>query len=160
MSSPSSNTIPSGSTIFSLSMLIILSLRQQCQRRKVNLLSLMSEIFSTSAASTASNQKVLKRISSQESLSAYWEKRDGENVFLEEVLGSEALQWVKDKNDKCLSSLGDPTQNPLYDPVLSILESKDKIPQLRKIGSYYYNFWTDEVGSFASFLSKLTILCM
>ena len=143
MSSPSQSTLPSGGALFSVSMLIVLSLRQQCRRRNKNLLSLISELASSTKPS---KEKVLNRISSTESLSSYWEKRDGESVYLEDVLGSEALQWVRDKNDKCISSLGDPTQDPLYDPVLSILESKDKIPQLRKVGNYYYNFWTDEVS--------------
>jgi prolyl oligopeptidase len=141
MSSPSQSLVPSGSAIFAISSMIFLSLRKACYRRNVNVVTLISQICSSSAAT---KEKVLDKISSDESLTSYWESRDGENVFLEDVLGNEALQWVKDKNQKCVASLGNPEEDPLYAPVLSILESKDKIPHLRKIGSQYYNFWTDE----------------
>mmetsp|Transcript_17411 Transcript_17411/g.29182 ORF Transcript_17411/g.29182 Transcript_17411/m.29182 type:complete len:778 (+) Transcript_17411:56-2389(+) len=137
----STSLVPSGSTIFAISSMIFLSLRKACYRRNVNVLTLISQLCS---ASNPTKQKVFAKISSGESLATYWEKRDGENVYLEEVLGNEALQWVNDKNQKCIAALGDPTEDPLYPSVLSILESKDKIPHLRKIGSYYYNFWTDE----------------
>jgi prolyl oligopeptidase len=36
--------------------------------------------------------------------------------------------------------------DPLYEKVLSILDSKEKIPHVRKIGEYYYNFWQDSVN--------------
>lgn len=120
--------------------MIFLSIRKACYGRNVNVFKLISQICSSPVAIKA---KILSKISSRESLPTYWEKRDGENVFLEEVLGTEALQWVNNKNQKCLESLGDPKNDPLYPSVLSILDSKDKIPHLRKIGSFYYNFWTD-----------------
>lgn len=141
MSSSTTSLLPSGSTIFAISSMIFLSLRKACYKRNVNVLTLLSQVCS---ASTATKKEVLNKIASGQSLASYWEKRDGENVFLEEVLGNEALQWVNDKNKKCIESLGDPKEDSLYPKVLSILESKDKIPHLRKIGSHYYNFWTDE----------------
>lgn len=70
-------------------------------------------------------------------------EKDGEHTWLEEVEGESALTWVKDNNEKCLSELGDPTFKASYQRVLSILDSKEKIPQPRKIGAYYYNFWQD-----------------
>jgi prolyl oligopeptidase len=75
---------------------------------------------------------------------AYWEKRQGEHSWLEEVLGEKALEWVKTQNAKTVAFLGDPTGTPLYDRVLGILTSKDKIPYIRKIGDKYYNFWQDK----------------
>ena len=83
---------------------------------------------------------------SRDPLIGHWEQRDGEHSFLEEVLGEEALTWVKKSNDDCLSALGDPEADPLYADVLAILDSKDKIPYVRKIGNMYYNFWQDEVN--------------
>jgi prolyl oligopeptidase len=43
-----------------------------------------------------------------------------------------------------VGTLGSPESNPLYQRILSILDSKDKIPHVRKIGDFYYNFWQDE----------------
>ena len=59
-----------------------------------------------------------------------WMAKDGEHAWLEEVEGEEALAWVTERNAKALEALGDPTGTPLYERVLSILDSKDKIPQV------------------------------
>lgn len=42
--------------------------------------------------------------------------------------------------------LGDPSEHPLYKRLLSIYESDDKIPYVRKIGVSVYNFWTDSIN--------------
>ncbi|KAK3261375.1 hypothetical protein CYMTET_29712, partial [Cymbomonas tetramitiformis] len=76
-------------------------------------------------------------------LQARWMEKDGEHAWLEEVEGESALTWVKDINANCLSELGDPASKASYQRVLSILDSKEKIPHPRKIGEYYYNFWQD-----------------
>ena len=60
------------------------------------------------------------------------------------VMGEKALSWVKTENAATLAKLGDPAASPLYDRILSILESKEKIPYVRKIGDLYYNFWQVE----------------
>jgi prolyl oligopeptidase len=75
---------------------------------------------------------------------AYWESRDHENSHLEEVLGEKALNWVKEKNALCFSSFGNPEVTSTYPKVLSILESKEKIPSVEKIGNHLYNFWKDD----------------
>jgi len=62
---------------------------------------------------------------------------------LEEVEGEKALEWVKQENDIALAALGDPKSTELYTRVLSILDSKEKIPHVRKIGPHLYNFWQD-----------------
>ena len=79
---------------------------------------------------------------------AFWSEREraAENVFLEEVEGKEAMGWVKSRNRRILESFGDPKEELLYTKVLSIFESKDKIPHIRKIGGFYYNFWIDGVN--------------
>lgn len=77
-------------------------------------------------------------------LIGYWEGRDGEHAYLEEVMGKRALSWVEGSNSDCLQALGDPKEHPLYSEVLAILESKDKIAHVSKIGEHYYNFWLDE----------------
>jgi prolyl oligopeptidase len=73
----------------------------------------------------------------------HWLNKQSEHAFLEEVHGEAAIDWVKKKNDSCLAAIGEPTQSPMYDRVLAILDSKDKIPHVRKIGDRYFNFWQD-----------------
>ena len=83
--------------------------------------------------------------SSKPPLVTHWEGKQGEHAWLEDVLGEDALAWVRGGNDEALRSLGgDPTGSPLYNRIFGILTNKQKIPHLRKIGDAYYNFWTDE----------------
>eukprot|EP00403_Amphidinium_massartii_P014452 CAMPEP_0178428938 /NCGR_PEP_ID=MMETSP0689_2-20121128/30541_1 /TAXON_ID=160604 /ORGANISM="Amphidinium massartii, Strain CS-259" /LENGTH=792 /DNA_ID=CAMNT_0020050737 /DNA_START=41 /DNA_END=2415 /DNA_ORIENTATION=- len=72
-----------------------------------------------------------------------WMDMQGEHEWLEEVLGERALEWVREGNSRTESKLGNPKETALYDRILKILESKEKIPQVRKLGDYWYNFWTD-----------------
>lgn len=67
----------------------------------------------------------------------------GEHAWLESVDGPEALSWVKERNAETLKVLGDPRESETYAKALACLESKEKIPYVRKIGSKYYNYWTD-----------------
>lgn len=85
-------------------------------------------------------------LSTEESIRAHWIQKDGEHDYLKDVLGDQALNWVKERNEHSLNRLGDPSKSPLYDKVLSILDSSDKIPYLRKINDLYYNFWQDKAN--------------
>lgn len=67
-----------------------------------------------------------------------------ENIWLEEVLGDRSLEWVKEQSEQAIKNLGEPKASPLYNRILSILQSKDKIPHVRKVDDYYYNFWQDD----------------
>eukprot|EP00606_Chrysophyceae_sp_TOSAG23-5_P001454 GSChrysophyteH2.ASY1.ANO1.1144.1 assembled CDS len=73
----------------------------------------------------------------------FWKKRDGEHSWLEAVDSDEALDWVRENNDACFSALGVPQESSSYSTILSILESKDKIPHIGLVGEMYYNYWTD-----------------
>lgn len=75
---------------------------------------------------------------------AKWLKEDHKNHFLQDVLGEESLTWVRAQNEDCINRLGDPTDQAIYNKVLSILDSKEKIPYVTKIGDFLYNFWQDE----------------
>lgn len=77
---------------------------------------------------------------------AKWLSRDGEHDYLKDVLGEKSLDWVKERNVHSVNALGDPSKSPLYDKILSILDSSDKIPYLRKINHHYYNFWQDKAN--------------
>jgi len=73
-----------------------------------------------------------------------WLSRDCEHEYLKEVEGDRAIEWVKSRNDHCIDHVGRPNDSPLYERVLSILDSKEKIPHVRKIDDHYYNFWQDK----------------
>jgi hypothetical protein len=57
-------------------------------------------------------------------------------------------QWVESKNSEVIAAVGDPVKTTAYKRILSILDSKDKIPNLYRIGGAegsFYNYWQDEV---------------
>ena len=60
-------------------------------------------------------------------------------------MAEDALEWVKGRNAAALSELGDPKATQDYARILSILDSKEKIPYVgRVLNGLYYNFWQDE----------------
>lgn len=131
-----SSSLFTGSSLFIGSTLLFLSAR----RRYLHIVPFPAL---TTISLTRNRSMTSKTLSIAEQV-AYWESRDHENSYLEEVHGEKALNWVKSKNSHCLSHFGDPTLSPIYNRTLSILESKDKIPYVEKIGSYYYNYWKDD----------------
>ncbi|RYD79447.1 MAG: S9 family peptidase [Verrucomicrobiaceae bacterium] len=74
----------------------------------------------------------------------YWRERDQDEAFLQEVQGVRALDWVRAQNKHCLQRLGDPAQSAVYSKILSILDSKEKIPYPFVLGTFVFNFWQDE----------------
>jgi prolyl oligopeptidase len=66
-------------------------------------------------------------------------------LWLEDVTGEKALNWVKERN---AVSTGELTKGPefaaLNERLLKILDSKDRIPSIAKHGPWYYNFWRDD----------------
>eukprot|EP01041_Mallomonas_annulata_P005263 gene5263-10532_t len=77
---------------------------------------------------------------------SYWTSVDHLSKYLEDVDGKDAIDWVLKENEITKKKLGDPKEKPLYNRVLSILDSKDKIPHVSKVGNYYYNFWQDSTN--------------
>ena len=104
-------------------------------------------LFTTSGIALFGFRALLRRSSSliaNRSLPAHWERKDGEHSNLEEVTGALAMEWVEKRNEHCLSVLGNPKGTTLYENVLAILDSKDKIPHARYMCNMLYNFWQDE----------------
>jgi len=65
--------------------------------------------------------------------------------WLEDVTGEKQLTWVRQQNAISTNELeAMPGFEPLRKRLLSILDSKEKIPYVAKHGKYYYNFWRDE----------------
>ncbi len=66
-------------------------------------------------------------------------------LWLEDVTGDKALEWVRARNAKTQSKFeADPNFNKLRDDLLAILDSDARIPMVNKSGEYYYNFWRDK----------------
>ena len=71
--------------------------------------------------------------------------KDDPNLWLEDVNGDKALDWVRAQNadsQKALTS--DPSFGVLRDDLRAILDSNARIPAVTKEGEYYYNFWRDK----------------
>jgi len=68
------------------------------------------------------------------------------HLWLEDITGAKAIDWVKQHNAKSLAELeADPRFAPMRERLLRILDSKDRIPPVQKLGRWYYNFWRDDV---------------
>jgi prolyl oligopeptidase len=64
--------------------------------------------------------------------------------WLEEVTGPAALDWVRERNAETLGQLsGRARFAELRDEVRQVLDADDRIPYVRRRGSYLYNFWQD-----------------
>lgn len=66
-------------------------------------------------------------------------------LWLEEVMDENALNWVKEQNKRTSDLLeGTESFEELENGLLDILNSKERIPYVKKCGLYYYNFWKDD----------------
>jgi len=69
---------------------------------------------------------------------------DDDYLWLEEVTGERALAWVRERNDAAEREFAaDPGFEPLRQDLLAILNSRDRIPFVTRMGGHYYNFWRD-----------------
>ena len=65
-------------------------------------------------------------------------------LWLEDVTGDKALDWARAQNARTDAELAaGPGFAKLQSQILAILDSDAKIPDVSKIGDYYYNFWKD-----------------
>jgi prolyl oligopeptidase len=65
-------------------------------------------------------------------------------LWLEDVKSKPALDWVGQRNAAATAELEAlPAFAPLRAAIREVLDSKDRIPHLRKLGNYYYNVWKD-----------------
>jgi prolyl oligopeptidase len=65
-------------------------------------------------------------------------------IWLEDVEGEKALDWVKARNAITEAELADTAEfRQLESQIRAILDSDAKIPYVSKIGDHYYNFWKD-----------------
>jgi len=65
-------------------------------------------------------------------------------LWLEEVTGDKALDWVRAENSKTSSEISTGERfDALKTELLEVLDSDDKIPYVRRRGEFLYNFWQD-----------------
>ncbi len=70
---------------------------------------------------------------------------DDPYLWLEDITGERALTWVREQNAATVRKLEAVAEfTALNRRLLSILDSKERIPRIAKRGAYYYNFWRDE----------------
>src|SRR5262245_11621676 len=66
-------------------------------------------------------------------------------LWLEDIDGSRALQWVHEQNDKTLARYSsDPLYKVLYPDARAVLDSKSRVPDVDHRGDYVYNLWQDK----------------
>ena len=69
---------------------------------------------------------------------------DDPYIWLEEVLGEKSMAWVKEQNAKSVPELeGKPEFKAIHERLLSIYNSRERIPAVAKRGKWLYNFWQD-----------------
>src|SRR2546430_14531400 len=67
-------------------------------------------------------------------------------LWLEEVEGEAALDWVRRQNARSLAALeSDPRYPVLYRDALAVVTAPDRIPYPRFLGERLANFWQDSV---------------
>lgn len=65
-------------------------------------------------------------------------------LWLEDVTGQEALDWVRARNAETLAALsGSARFAELRDGIRQVLDADDRIPFVGRRGDYLYNFWQD-----------------
>ena len=66
-------------------------------------------------------------------------------IWLEEVEGEEALDWVRAQNEKSLGALeSDPRFDALFTEAMSVLTSNARLPLGAIHNGHVYNFWQDD----------------
>lgn len=66
------------------------------------------------------------------------------HLWLEQVTGEKQLAWVRDRNAACVASLAESERfKTLESRIRGILDSKERIPMITKIGGRFSNFWRD-----------------
>ena len=68
---------------------------------------------------------------------------DDPYLWLEDITGDKALEWVRAHNDPTLAELTDDTFEEMRRQALEVLDTDSRIPYVRRRGEYLYNFWRD-----------------
>ena len=71
------------------------------------------------------------------------EERPTPYLWLEDVTGDDALDWVRKHNEPTLAELGGDRFEQMRAEALEVLDTDARIPYVRRRGEYLYNFWRD-----------------
>ena len=64
-------------------------------------------------------------------------------LWLEDITGDDALDWVRTHNDPTIAEFGGPRFEQMRTEALEVLDTEARIPYVRRRGEYLYNFWRD-----------------
>jgi prolyl oligopeptidase len=64
-------------------------------------------------------------------------------LWLEEVTDAKALEWARSRNVESAAALETGSFAATERRILDIFDSNARIPEVTKLGRYYYNFWQD-----------------
>lgn len=68
---------------------------------------------------------------------------DDPYLWLEDVTGDDALDWVRSHNEPTLATFGTDRFEQMRDEALEVLDTDARIPYVRRRGEFLYNFWRD-----------------
>jgi prolyl oligopeptidase len=69
---------------------------------------------------------------------------DDPYLWLEDVAGERPLAWVRSRNALAEKEFGaDPRFEPMRKSFTEVLDSRDRIATVTRMGDHYYNFWRD-----------------
>jgi prolyl oligopeptidase len=68
---------------------------------------------------------------------------DDPYLWLEDITGDDALDWVRKHNEPTLAELGGDRFEQMRAEALEVLDTDARIPYVLRRGEYLYNFWRD-----------------
>src|SRR3984957_18013795 len=68
---------------------------------------------------------------------------DDPHLWLEDIIGDDALDWVRKHNEPTLAEFGGEAFEQMRTEALEVLDTDARIPYVRRRGDYLYNFWRD-----------------
>ena len=68
---------------------------------------------------------------------------DDPYLWLEDITGEDALDWVREHNEPTLAELSGERFEQMRADALEVLDTDARIPYVRRRGDYLYNFWRD-----------------
>ena len=68
---------------------------------------------------------------------------DDPYLWLEDITGEDALDWVRKHNDPTLTELGGERFEQLCAQALEVFDTDEQIPSVRRRGEFLYNYWRD-----------------
>ena len=68
---------------------------------------------------------------------------DDPYLWLEDITGDDALDWVRKHNEPTLAELCGDRFEQMRAEALEVLDTEARIPYVRRRGEYLYTFWRD-----------------